>query len=185
MTDPAAEFSRLVPLARLASGIWRQEITAEPEECAALAARFGLVFLDRLAARVELRRGASGMIRLEATLEAAFVQSCVVTLDPVPGTISASFALRYGPAEAAGADRMEAVEEPAFEPIAGEAIDIGEAVAQELSLQLPPFPRLPGVEVEALDGTEPVAQAPAEAPDPHPDPDDRRTDLAIRFAKPR
>jgi uncharacterized metal-binding protein YceD (DUF177 family) len=169
------EFSRLVPLRHLASGSWRQEIAAEPEECAALAARFDLVSLDRLAARVELRRGAGGTVLLEATFEAAFVQSCVVSLDPVPGTISASFALRYGPPEAEGADRQPAVEEPPFEPIAGEAIDIAEAVAQELSLQLPPFPRLPGAEVELLGETEPVAGTPGE---PH----DQLIDLATRFS---
>jgi uncharacterized metal-binding protein YceD (DUF177 family) len=179
------EFSRLVPLRHLASGDWRQEIAAEAEECAALAARFDLVALDRLAARVELRRGTGGAILLEATFEAEFVQCCVVSLDPVPGTISASFALRYGPPEAEEADRQLAVEEPAFEPIAGEAIDIGEAVAQELSLQLPPFPRLPGAEVEPLGEAGPVAEAPAEPPAPHAEPHDRLIDLAIRFAKPR
>jgi uncharacterized metal-binding protein YceD (DUF177 family) len=165
MTDPAAEFSRLVPLTRLASGRWRQEIAAEPEECVALAARFGLVSLDRLAASVELRRGAGGIVLLEATIEAAFVQNCVVSLDPVPGTISASFALRYGPPEAEERDPELPVDEPAFEAIAGEAIDIGEAVAQELSLQLPAFPRLPGAELDALGDAEPVVAALADAPD--------------------
>jgi hypothetical protein len=32
-------------------------------------------------------------------------------------------------------------QDPAFEPLEGEAIDIGEAIAQEFSLALPPFPR--------------------------------------------
>ena len=36
----------------------------------------------------------------------------------------------------------------AFEPLVGEAIDIGEAVAQEFSLALPPFPRSPEIRVE-------------------------------------
>ena len=36
----------------------------------------------------------------------------------------------------------------AFEPLAGDTIDIGEAVAQEFSLALPAFPRSPDATVE-------------------------------------
>jgi uncharacterized metal-binding protein YceD (DUF177 family) len=141
-TVPTAEFSRRVPLDGLAAAISRYEIAAGPEEREALAARFDLEALDSLAAIVELRRGSDGIVLLEATFEAEFVQSCVVTLEPVRGTISQSFALRYGPPATEG-EIPPAADEPAFEPLCGDAIDIGEAVSQELSLQLPAFPRLP------------------------------------------
>jgi uncharacterized metal-binding protein YceD (DUF177 family) len=147
MTVPAGEFSRRVPLDRLAAGISRYEIAAGPDEREALAARFDLLALDRLAAMVELRRAPDGTLLLAATFEAAFVQSCVVTLEPVRGTISQHFALRYGP-PAAEANISPAADEPAFEPFSGDTIDIGEAVAQELSLQLPAFPRLPEASLE-------------------------------------
>jgi hypothetical protein len=149
MTGPPAEFSRLVPLARLASGSCRRRIAAQPGERRALAARFGLVALDRLEADVVLRRRAGGIVLLEAALKAEFVQSCVVTLEPVPNTVAERFALRYGRSEAAEADLIPAAEEATFEPLSGDAIDIGEAVAQELSLQLPPFPRLAGAAIDA------------------------------------
>jgi uncharacterized metal-binding protein YceD (DUF177 family) len=149
MSAPAAEFSRLVPLDRLASGAYRQTIAATPAEREALAGRFGLLALDRLAATVELRREAPGTVLLEAALEAGFVQSCVVTLEPVEGEVSTNFALRYGPPEAAEAAAASDLDQPAFEPLCGDAIDIGEAVAQELSLQLPEFPRLPEAAVDA------------------------------------
>jgi uncharacterized metal-binding protein YceD (DUF177 family) len=159
MTVPPAEFSRRVPLVRLASGSYRRRIAAQPAEREALAARFGLLALDRLAADIVLRRQSGGIVLLEAAFEAAFVQSCVVTLEPVRGTISERFALRYGPPGVAAADMMPAVEEAVFEPLAGDAIDIGEAVAQELSLQLPPFPRLAEAAIEA--GAETDAPPPA------------------------
>jgi uncharacterized metal-binding protein YceD (DUF177 family) len=104
-----------------------------------------------------LRRQAGGVVLLEASFEAAFVQSCVVTLEPVRGTIAERFALRYGPPGAAEADIMPAAEEPAFEPLADDAIDIGEAVAQELSLQLPPFPRLAEAAIEVAADADPPA----------------------------
>jgi uncharacterized metal-binding protein YceD (DUF177 family) len=137
------EFSRLVPLARLGRTPLRQEIAASPGERRRLAARFGLLALDRLAADVALSRQGDGTFLLDAAFEAEFTQECVVTLEPVAGQAAAQFALVYGPLAAAPEDGMAAGEGPAFEPLAGDAIDIGEAVAQELSLVLPEFPRHP------------------------------------------
>jgi uncharacterized metal-binding protein YceD (DUF177 family) len=147
----APEFLRIVPLIRLGSEPFRQHIAAGEAERAALVARFGLVSLDRLEADVELVREAGGTILLSAAFEGEFAQECIVTLDPVGGTVRERFQLRYGPPEAEtgipGGD-----DDPAFEPLTGEAIDVGEAVAQEFSLALPPFPRVPGVEVTAAGG---------------------------------
>ena len=158
MSIPAAEFSRLVPLTRLGVEPFRQEIAADEAERAALARRFGLVSLDRLSATVELRREPRGTVLLTAEFAAEFAQQCVVSLEPVPGSVAASFALRYGPAEAE--PTADDDEEPAFEPLTSEAIDIGEAVAQEFSLSLPPFPRAPGAVVEGGVGTDEPAEGP-------------------------
>src|SRR5262249_38275215 len=118
MTDPAAEFSRLVPLAGLTSGGYRQQIAAETAEREALAAR------DRFSADVVLRRQADGIILLDAAFEAAFVQSCVVTLEPVRGTLSERFTLRYGPPGTAEADATATAEDAVFEPLVGDFVDI-------------------------------------------------------------
>jgi uncharacterized metal-binding protein YceD (DUF177 family) len=142
-TEIALEFSRLVSLARLGSEPFRQRIEATPNECARLSQRFHLVSLDRLAATVELRRQGAMVILLEAAFEAEFVQTCVVTLDPVAGAISDRFSLVYGPPELAPREITPGRDEAAFEPLTADAIDIGEAVAQELSLALPAFPRHP------------------------------------------
>jgi uncharacterized metal-binding protein YceD (DUF177 family) len=139
MTTP--EFSRLIPLTRLGAEPFCQEIVATEAERAALARRLELVSLDHLSARVELVREGGGTILLRAEFAAAFAQTCIVTLDSVPGRLDERFALRYGPPEAEPADQAIGGDEPAFEPLTGDSIDIGEAVAQEFSLALPPFPR--------------------------------------------
>ena len=144
----APEFSRRVALARLGSEPFRQEIAANEAERAALARRFDLVSLDRLSAEVTLARQRGDLILLRATFEAAFVQECVVTLEPIEGAVAAQFSLLYGPPEAEEATAGAADDEIAFEPLIEDAIDIGEAVAQEFSLALPPFPRSPEAEVE-------------------------------------
>lgn len=147
MTAP--EFSRLVPLARLSREPLRYEIRATPDERAALAHRLDLVSLERLSATVELARQGDGTILLIAGFAAEFVQSCVITLDPIGGAVEQRFSLRYGPPEWQPNTIGDQEDEPAFEPLLGEGIDIGEAVAQELALALPPFPRAAGASVEA------------------------------------
>jgi uncharacterized metal-binding protein YceD (DUF177 family) len=149
------EFSRPVPLARLGAGVLRRQIEATPQEREALARRLGLLALDRFEATVELRREACKTILLEAEFSAQFVQECVVSLEPVPDAVSDRFALRYGPARAEDGEIVLAGDEEPLEPLEGDAIDIGEAVAQELSLALPEFPRFADAAVEAGDSAGP------------------------------
>lgn len=151
MSGPTPEFSRPVALAQLGPEPFRKEIEATADERQRLARRFDLVVLDRLAAVVALQRLNGKLIRLEAVFEAEFAQICVVTLDPVPGRVAEAFSLLYGPVDDEGVEIEIDVDEPAFEPLTGDAIDIGEAVAQELSLALPAFPRLPDAVVDLLD----------------------------------
>ena len=141
MADAVPEFSRLVRLDRVGPQPFRQRIEATSDERERLARRFDLVSLDRLTAEVELYRQSGELIRLEASFEAEFVQCCVITLEPVVGSISDRFSLIYGPPEKEPTEIAAAGDETAFEPLVADAIDIGEAVAQELSLALPLFPR--------------------------------------------
>jgi len=145
----APEFSRPVLLVRIAAAPFRQEIVADAGERAALARRFGLIALDRLSATVELIRKSGDLYLLHARFEAAFVQECVVTLEPVPGTSAEEFSLLYGPPEVEESAAGAVEDAIAFEPLTRDAIDIGEAVAQEFSLALPPFPRSPDAETGA------------------------------------
>jgi uncharacterized metal-binding protein YceD (DUF177 family) len=164
------EFSRRVLLARIGAEPFRQDIVATEAERAALAQRFDLAALDGLRASVELVRRGADMFLLSATIAAEFVQRCVVTLDPVGGAVSERFKLLYGPPEAAAAAEGSVEDEISFEPIVGNAIDVGEAVAQQFSLALPLFPRSPGAtldpEARPADETGPFAEALAPLVDP-------------------
>jgi uncharacterized metal-binding protein YceD (DUF177 family) len=142
MADVTPEFSRLVRLDRLGSQPFRRRIEATAEEREKLCRRFDLLSLERLTAAVDLSRQSGEVIRLEASFEAEFVQSCVLTLEPVPDAISDRFSLVFGPPEGEPQEIALGRDDAAFEPLAGDAIDIGEAVAQELSLALPVSPHL-------------------------------------------
>jgi uncharacterized metal-binding protein YceD (DUF177 family) len=148
-----------VALARLNAERYRQHITANEIERAALAERFQLLSLARLEADVELRREPLGTILLSARFMAEFAQSCIVTLAPITGSADERFELRFGPPETE-ASLPRGDDDPAFEPLDGDAIDIGEAVAQEFSLALPPFPRAADAVAETETSTTPEEDGP-------------------------
>jgi len=139
----AAEFTRPVEIARLNRGEQHFKIAANAEERAALARRFDLLGLDKLEADVRLEAVAGGLVRLEADLAADVSQACVVTLTPVKARLAESFTLLYGEGGEANEVALDG-EAETIEPITGGVIDIGEAVAQQLSLALDPFPHAPG-----------------------------------------
>ncbi len=156
MADQTPEFSRVVALDDLRGAPLRQTIEATAEECARLAARLGLAALESLTATVTLEPRKGGrMVVASGSFEAALTQTCVVTLEPLPRTVSETFEDRLAVEPDAGAEAIiefdpETEEEP--EPIDGDSVDIGELVAQHLSLALDPYPRAEGAEVasEAL-----------------------------------
>jgi len=156
MSPVAPEFSRLVALAQLSTRPFRQRIEASAEEREKLSRRLDLISLDRLVAEVELRRQNPEVILLEAEYAADFEQCCAVTLEPVRGAVSDRFSLVYGPAPEEEPEIALTPEEPAFEPLTGNSIDIGEAVAQELSLALPIFPRDPEATIDQAAMAEPL-----------------------------
>jgi hypothetical protein len=151
------EFSRPVPVGRLSGQPAHFTVAAGPAERAALAERLDIRSVDRLQGEVTLRREPGGGIRFDAVLEATVTQSCVVTLDPVSATLTDRFTLLYrADIDEAEADRLalENPEDETIEPLIGESIDIGEALAQQLSIVLDPYPRAPGAVPEPGDAGE-------------------------------
>ena len=139
---PTPDFARPVEVPRAVGRETLHRIAATAVERAALAERFDLIALDRLEAEVRLSLLAGGLVRFEADMTADVVQACVVTLEPVAGRLEETFSLLYG----RGGDGGEIVldgEAEIVEPFDGSRIDIGEAVAQQLSLVLDPAPRAP------------------------------------------
>src|SRR6266567_6295085 len=147
MSSVRPEFSRRVELARVGALESTYPISAEAREREALARRFELLSLDRLEAEIRLKRVGGGMIRLTGRLSADVAQACVVSLEPVASALEQDFTVLYGATEL-DQTVMVYLESDAAEPFDGDAIDIGEAVAQQLALALDPYPRAPGVSLE-------------------------------------
>ena len=126
---------------------------ADAAERDALARRLDLLALDRLAAELRFEAAdAAGAIRVSGTIRARLVQSCVVTLDPVPRDLQESISVLYAPPPAEPDEREVEVpaEGEAPEPLPADGIDAREVVAEHLALLIDPYPRHPDAPAEPL-----------------------------------
>ena len=142
------EFSRPFAIEDIEAKGASVDLVADAEERRRLAERFGLLSLDRLVAHLEVTRGASGIpIRVRGRLRASVVQSCVVSLDPVASEIDEPVEAEYAPASTEGPEEMVHIDQPdPPEPLDGDTLELGELVAQHLSVALDPYPRKQGAE---------------------------------------
>ena len=148
------EFTRLIAIEGIAPDKTRKEsIKADDAECAALAERMGLRSLSNFSADLNIRRVPGGTaVRIEGTFTADVVQACVVSLQDVHGHVDGTMDTYFTE------DAEQAREEVSFtldddldaaEMVHNGMIDLGEVVAQYLSLELDPYPRAPGVSLAA------------------------------------
>lgn len=147
----APEFSRPVRVDTLGSEPRRQRIEADEGERVALAKRFDLLGIGRLAAEALLARDGLD-VTAEGRIEGEVTQSCVATGVPVEERIDAPFRLVFRPAPEEGRPDEEIELSPSELDVVfyeGDAIDLGEAAAETLALALDPYPRTPDAE-EAL-----------------------------------
>ncbi|MDP4822436.1 MAG: DUF177 domain-containing protein, partial [Aestuariivirgaceae bacterium] len=143
------EFSRLIPVDRVPDLGTREKLEANPEERAALAARFELVSIESFAGKMELTPWRRGGVRVTGKLEADFTQTCVVTLEAFPAHVTVELERFFLGKTNAGATQVRDVESlEGDEPdlIVDNAIDLGELAAEELGLALDMYPRKPGAE---------------------------------------
>ena len=140
MTTP--EFSRPERIDTIGAGERSLTLAADAIERVALAARFGLLSIDRLEAMLSVRREAAGIV-VRGRVGADVVQACTVTDEPIPVTVDEPVALRFVEGGDAGEDDEIELDEHALDtiPYEGGAIDLGEAAAETMALALDPFPR--------------------------------------------
>ncbi len=129
------------------SGGIELSLEATPEECRALALRFDLVSVERLAGHARLERCGKGeVIRLRGRLQAQVVQACVVSLEEVRSTVDEAFECRF--TRPVGSRRRLTILawDDDVEPLEGVELDVGEIFAQQLALALDPYPRAAGAD---------------------------------------
>ena len=126
---------------------------ANSDERAAVAQLLDLIACDRLVAHIKIRPRAGDRFFVSGTIEADIVQSCVVTLEPVPAALSESFEAEFWPAEhlepaVRGELEAEILGDDPPEPLIDGRIETGRLVFECLATAIDPFPRRPDASLD-------------------------------------
>ena len=162
--------SRPVQLNELLHGK-SQEITIDANESdrRALAAYLDTPEVKSLTARVTLRAEPGRVFRLEGTVKAEIVQSCVTTLMPVEETIDGPIRRVFRDSPPDDDDlEMDPFDDDTPDEIEAGMIDAGAVVCEHIALEMEPYPR--------------HADAPAEHSPPSSEENDRQTRSDNPFA---
>ena len=152
-TRQQSELSRPLSLAALGEGEVIRRIEASEAEREAVAARLGLISIERLDATLRVRRlGERPLVQVSGRFEAEVTQACVVTLVPVRSHLADDIALSYGlDSRMTPMEDEEVGKEDPPEPHGPEGIDLGEAIVQYLAIALDPYPRAAEAGLERKD----------------------------------
>ena len=158
--DIVPEFSFPIDIAGVSSAGKTYAIKASPEEREKVAKRLDLQAVNALTANLEVKAVAGGFIKVTGHVDADVVQTCVVSLGPVPAKISDVVSARFtteewvakesakrAKAKARGEEEEEIIEVDLDDPpevARGGRIDLGEVAVVHMALGLDPYPRAPG-----------------------------------------
>ena len=137
------EFSRTYRIDALGGAPRDVSIEADEAERSALAQRFELPAIAALSAEATLTRSGETVIA-SGTARARITQSCVATGEPVEAQVEEAFRIEFRPhPDIAGPEEEIELGEAELDVVFydGAAIDLGEAVAETVSLGLDPYPR--------------------------------------------
>ncbi len=137
------------------SGLERERLASEAER-AAVARMLDIVAVTDLRASYGIQPLGRGRYRLAGEIDAGVTQSCVVTLEPVPGRIAERFEAEFMPvpelARAEGhQEEMEALAAADLEPIVHDRIEVGRIVYEHVAAALDPYPRKEGASLQQAD----------------------------------
>jgi len=139
-------FSEVVRLNEIGEGLTRTLIPSDQVRTR-IATALDLAALDRFQAEVSVVPSRMGWT-LSGRVAADAVQTCGVTLDPLPVVIDKTFSIEL--AERVGSEPDDIVEismdDDAPDTIEDGRIDLGHYAVEQLALSLDPFPRKPGAE---------------------------------------
>jgi uncharacterized metal-binding protein YceD (DUF177 family) len=159
--NPDLEFSFPLDATQIPALGREYDLTAKEADRVRIAKRIDVSEVKSLSATVHIGPGGSGLIEVRGQFKADLVQACVVTLEPVPDSISEEFTLLFARQAAKPKPAQEVEIDDGDDPpeiLNGDVLDLGEVVVEQLALAVNPYPRAPGAEFK------PVLIGEAEAP---------------------
>lgn len=164
---PTPEFSFEVDLNALPKAGRGYKLEAGPDERDAVAKRLGVIAVDQLSGDVHIR-ATRDRFSVRGNLVARLKRQCVATLQEMSEEIDEPFELDFVRHADMTDHEDEEISLDAPECFDGQIFDLGEALVQQLSLAMAPFPRMAGAdslvsEFGADEDKSPFGQALAQA----------------------
>lgn len=159
--DP--EFSRKVPFEDLLNEKETLELAPDAREAARLAERYSVLSVQNMKAFLKFAVQGGHKLHIKGTIIADVAQKCAVSLEPVTQHIHEEFEAFFINNDQAVSfvqakhQRQREIEDPEIpfldekddpEQVIDGKADLGELVAQHLSLMIEPYPRKEGVALE-------------------------------------
>jgi uncharacterized metal-binding protein YceD (DUF177 family) len=151
--------TRKVRISEIENNAERTASVSEAER-AAIAELLDLVSLDHLGFSYRLRQGSGGKVYLTGRLTADAMQTCVVTLEPVPATIDVPLEMEFWPNALVEELEKKAEDDPSHagliewpEAITNDTIDLGPVIYETLATSLDPYPKKEGASFEWSQGS--------------------------------
>ncbi len=142
MSKQSPELSYIVSLEELPKGGRKFEISANADQCVAIAKRFSVIAVETLNGEITIR-AAKSRIEVRGAVKATLRRECVASLEEFVETIEEPFEISYIRTAAAISDEEDVtLDTPDIHE--GPDFDIGELLVQQASLAMSPFPRKPG-----------------------------------------
>ena len=143
MCQHGHDFSYTVSVRHIPSAGTEVRLTASDEERKRLAERFSVIEIPFFAATVRLEHADAGKVRAKGDFQATVVQTCGVTLDAFQQEVREEFDLLFKETASDGRGQKECVVDmdDECEPMENGVIELGETIAQLLSLSLDAFPK--------------------------------------------
>ncbi len=159
--SPKTEFSRPLIVDRVPRKGSHEVFAAEEAECKALAVRFDLPAIHSLKAHLIATPWRGGGLKVTGDFTADLEQVSVVSLEPFRQTYTYEVERYFLPPKIA----IDGIEEDA-EIIDNGEVDLGELVAENLSLELDPYPRKKGEEFADYEELDEVSESEPARPSP-------------------
>ncbi|MEM8552531.1 MAG: DUF177 domain-containing protein [Pseudomonadota bacterium] len=135
---------RVIDVGRLGSEE-RVRLVASEADRAAIAKELGIVAVKSLSADLCAQPWRGRGVRLTGTIIGEVVQECVVTLEPVEGSVNEPINASFHPdaAQRSTVDIDPEAEDPP-DPLEGRGLELWSVVVEHFALGLDPYPRAPG-----------------------------------------
>lgn len=135
-------------------------LVADEAQRADLASVHGLLSVEAWRADLVVSPWKRNGVRVSGKVQAAITQECVVTLEPLPASISEDVSAIYFPEDskigrlgfnAPGEIHLDAEGPDAPETFSGDSVDVGALAEEVFAVAIDPYPRKPDAHLDAAE----------------------------------